>query len=242
MKNNIDSLTKKLEFIDKQLIALENKQIVLQDSISQLHKTLERSNIKSEFFSDQLSFQLFWFSLILAIVGLVSWSAIVTPIRKRLLKIEKDIVPNAVKDASDKIESKLTDFEERFHEISYNASEGISWGLKSLKVFFMRENDFMSAFLFGLRHVNLYFLDGIVKENENRIITDLQELEEFVLNQNIRLSQFKEYSEEVVTMLKRVKTETDINEICDFGFTIMQLLEKQPETSFDADENFEDQS
>ncbi|WP_293925437.1 hypothetical protein [Sphingobacterium sp. UBA6320] len=106
---SIESLTEKLNGLQSQFTALEKKHSVLQDSIQSLNQTIIRADIKTNFFTDQLAFQLFCFSVVLVCIGYFSWKYILDPINSKIDNLNNDItniknefIPESLKEIHDK--------------------------------------------------------------------------------------------------------------------------------------------
>lgn len=90
---SFDSLQAKLTLLEKQFSNLTTEHKSVLDSLRSLDKTIQKADIKTDFFSDQLAFQLFIFSCIIAVLAFFSWALILRPFQNKIKEISTVTIP-----------------------------------------------------------------------------------------------------------------------------------------------------
>lgn len=119
---SIDSLQTKITLLEIKFSKLSNEHKLVQDSLKNLEKTLQKADIKTEIFTDQLAFQLFIFSCIIGVLAFFSWASILRPFQnkiKRLLTITIPKLKTDIKTEMDERFTKITKAQDNFKTLLY---------------------------------------------------------------------------------------------------------------------------
>ncbi|WP_286894986.1 MULTISPECIES: hypothetical protein [Sphingobacterium] len=118
---HFDSTNEHLMDLQNQFNQLKIKHQILQDSITILNKSIERAGIKTEFYTDQLNFQIFWFSLFIAAAGFISWGFL----RKNIESQISDKIDKSISDNNMILDDKLEKLSERYLNELIESENGI---------------------------------------------------------------------------------------------------------------------
>ena len=117
----LDSLSLKLTELQTKVEALTATNKVIRDSVKALDRTIIEANIKTSFFTDQLAFQLFCFSVGLILLGFFSWKFILNPFNVKIEEIKKKVIPNLF----DQIANKQKEISEESFNANLNSLRNV---------------------------------------------------------------------------------------------------------------------
>ncbi len=247
--SSIDSINIKINQINQSMSYLQKKQIVLQDSIIYLNKALEKSEIKSGFFSDQLNYQLFWFSLFLGVIGLVSWKSLITPLSKSIsnlttdiLEVKDSIIPNQISQLQKNSDQTIQNLENQLYDVEEKIDSTKLLTLNAVAQLHSMNRNWLLYFLYKLKIVNHHFdIDEYEDEEvESKIIEILTDLHYVAIGEELNIEKMKPINVEVISILGRILKEDCHHEIKTITQKIIDsinVVATKPETSFDADIN-----
>lgn len=89
----------------------------LQAKILILENTIKEANIKTSFYSDQLAFQLFVFSAILAVLGFISWRSFIKPPLDKLKNLEEERIPKLIKAVTDEKNQQIDSLKKEYDNL-----------------------------------------------------------------------------------------------------------------------------
>lgn len=242
----IDSINVKIDQINQSISSLQKKQVVLQDSIIYLNKALEKSEIKTSFFSDQLSFQLFWFSLILGLIGLISWKSLITPLSKKIddlitdmLDVKNSFIPDQINKLQENVDQKIQSLDNDLFDVEEKIDSTNLLTLNAVAQLHLIGSNWLFYFLYRLKIVNHHFdMDDYEDEEvEPKIIKILKDLHSVAIGEKLNIEKMKPVNVEVISILGRILKEDCHHEIKTITQKIIDLInvvEPNPETSFDA--------
>ncbi|WP_392471357.1 hypothetical protein ACF3OC_08290 [Sphingobacterium cellulitidis] len=247
--SSIDSINYKMSQLNESIIALQRKQIILQDSITVLNNSIQKAGIKTEFYTDQLNFQLFWFSILLGLIGLVSWKSLIAPLEKKigtysntLKTIRETELPTLETSIKNNIDEKSIKLENELFDINSKVNETTLLTLQSVTEVHSINRNWRLYFLYRLKVINHHFDidDYDEKEIEPKIINSLQDLLAVAIGENLNIDRMKPINIEVIKILSRVMSEDchiDIKNLTQRILDTINISENKPETSYDVDIN-----
>lgn len=234
----IDSLENNFTSLSATIDNLKSQNKALSDSLKILNDSIIKAGVKTDFYSDQLNSQLFWFSLILALIGLFSWKSFLTPLISRLQTIETETIPNNIQQIKDDLTNKIEKFENDYQGLHDRTSEAISWGLRASRYFYQKEEKWAVAILFAMRHIDLYFIDDIIDYQMDSFLKEVKSVYDLLEDNKDNINNFLGFEDEILKIINKVKIEESSPEINDLGFKISEIFHsiiKQPETGLEAD-------
>lgn len=150
---SIDSLHAKLTFLETKFSKLSNEHKLLQDSLKNLDKTLQKADIKTDFFTDQLGFQLFWFSVILAVLSWLSWKTFLDPIQKEVDNLGKKTIPDLRNETKDFMETELKRIDELSKDLSKTVENTVNSNYRAFAVQSSEAKKYHYLVLYGIKTV-----------------------------------------------------------------------------------------
>ncbi|MGN5953196.1 hypothetical protein ACP6L2_01140 [Sphingobacterium lactis] len=106
--SSIDSLNAKILLMQNELSSLKVQNKGISDSLKTLNETLIAAELKTGFFTDQLSFYTSWFTIVLAAISFFSWKLYLEPIKKKLNDLEEFKLPNSILEIENKFNSEIS--------------------------------------------------------------------------------------------------------------------------------------
>lgn len=244
---SIDSINNTIKNLEQKISSFEKNNQVLRDSVNNLTKVIQNAGVKTEFYTDQLNFQLFWFSLILGVIGFISWKSYITPLINKinittdeLSKLNNETLPNNKKEIDELIVDKMIPTDNDLQDLTDDNNRKYHFLLTSLSQTFLIQNNYLFYFFYKLKIIEHYFhIDDYEDNNiEEIIIKDLEDLLLVAKNEKIRTGTMGKINIEVLAIFSKI-IETDchhkIKSISEDIIKIINTPLKSPETSYDID-------
>ncbi|MGV6946994.1 hypothetical protein [Sphingobacterium kyonggiense] len=190
---SIDSLNAKILLMQNELSSLKVQNKGISDSLKTLNETLTDAKIKTSFFTDQLAFQLFCFSIILVVIGLFSWKWIITPLETKINEILTNNIPDLEKSVNEKLSEEISKIEKQSIDIRKQAINGHAWALKALQLQTLGNKDYKASLMFCLRELRIAALHvEITNQNEGRIKQTIDNSFKLIRTHNITINKYTE--------------------------------------------------
>ena len=240
LTNTIDSLNAKMVLMQNELSSLKSKYIIISDSAQMLNSKVVEYNIKSAFFTDQLSFYTAWFAIILAALGFFSWKWIIDPINKDINDITTKEMPKLEETIKELLLTETEVINKTSDTLLKQAINGHTWALKALQLHYFEKKQYKSTLIFCLRelriianHVNLD------DKNIGRVNSSITKIFELVRNHKLSLSLYTQKEQNHI-----LEIGTDINssqkeKLKEFWYDFKKefISNNIPTSSYDVDQN-----
>ncbi|WP_286883454.1 MULTISPECIES: hypothetical protein [Sphingobacterium] len=228
---SIDSLQEKITLLESNFKKLTAEHKVVLDSLKSFDKTLQKSEIATTFYDTHLSTYTsnFWgiITIVLFIIGIVSWKAFLVPYNKKLedLKVE---LKEDVKKRSDEME-------EAFKRQRSTLFDAASWSFRAMSMILDFQNKHGISLLFKLREINLMALEAPYDANASKIEKLCESCLQFIIAYKLTFtdlpnrSEFDQMESNVIGKGKE--------RIIEYWYKFKNELAKihPPQTSYDVD-------
>jgi len=151
---SVDSLQAKLTLLETKFSKLSNEHRLVQDSLRSFDKTLQKADIKTEIFTDQLAFQLFWFTVVLALLGFFSWKYILDPFQKQIEELKTKTIPELKKETRDFMDEEFKRIDDLSIKLSRTIETTVNANYRAFAVQCLESNRLNYLTLYGLRSVH----------------------------------------------------------------------------------------
>jgi hypothetical protein len=220
--------------IDSLQNVLIKNQIDIAEKTNRLEALMAKHVISEGYFSEILNSQLFLFSVVLAAIGFISWSAI-----KKTLSDEIDKVENKLKytienvDYNHKEQKRITtqafkEFKSDFKQLSAKTTTALQFTLTQAASQLLNSNKFSYIYLETLLIASISEDQGEITGKEAQFLIHLNNIKEFLKRPNITQIN-KEQMLIIKQSLTLLKTCENPQIIKDLGFVLVKLdeLEQQ---------------
>lgn len=132
-----------------------------------MNETLLEAKIKTSFFTDQLSFQLFCFSILLAAIGFFSRKLYLEPLKNKLINLEETKLPKFELEIENKLSSEISTINNNLTKLTETTANQYGISLYEKVQYHKDKHEFIKVFeaQINLINYNLFVLQYSADEN-----------------------------------------------------------------------------
>lgn len=196
LPNVIDTLDQKITLMQSEISLLKSKNLVISDSLKTLNETLKAADLKTSFYSDQLSFQLFWFSIFLALIGFFSWKWIIDPINNSVYRLGTKEFPALKSFIKNKLRIEKENQRKFNLIINEKLNEARADNYRSIALFFVNIGNPSYSFFYSLKLI--YHNNRTLKEPEDKkTLSILKNLLKYSHQKDFNIEIINSYPQEI---------------------------------------------
>lgn len=239
----IDSINAKMILMQNELSSIKSKNIAISDSLKTLNETILKADIKTSLFSDQLSFQLFCFSILLVAISFFSWRWIIDPInvklrnlKKKIISVENNKLPKLKVSILEQNQNTINELKSDFKNLQDRTNISMSWGLKSMLLIHQSNQDYNGQALFLCRLLNLVLEDNSYESNRGMVSYAISQLKQIFDSNNFNYQNYNSQKEEYDELVEAIKN-SGIEELLEFYYKHLKKItdfEEAPHTAIDV--------
>lgn len=213
--------------LEYKISSIEKNNLALRDSVDNLTKIIQKADIKTSFFSDQLSFQLYVVSFFVAIAGLVSWKSLLSPFANKVNKAIEDIkrlnqnvipeninkIEEKIKEMLEKVDAKIesstNNLENQIDKVNSRANDIMFKSLESSVRIFSINQRWHDYFYYKLKTVEFLFsIDEFdAPDSDRNIVKILEELEDVLIKENLEFKNMTAINNDIFNILDNILAE-----------------------------------